>query len=134
MHVTEELVRLADDLVADYESRYPQYIHDVLTLETELNEKRGLTLEKAYLFAPTHLIFDFVDYVFFKPLENRLKLRHFHEIMTNMPTRSRQEALKHYKSEQMPFVKLRRRRFGFLFDSGVDIASAIQKDISDGLQ
>ena len=134
MHVAEELVRRADDLVADYESRYPQYIDEVQILETELNENRGLTLEKAYLFAPTHMISDFVDYVFFKPLENRLKLKHFDEIMINMPARSREEALKHYKSEQMPFVKLRRRRFGFLFDSGVDIARAIQRDISVGLQ
>ena len=134
MRVTEELVRLADDLVADYESRYPQYRDDVLNLEEELNKTRGLTWEKAYLFAPTHRIFDFVDYVFFKPLENRLKHKHLEEIMTNMPSRSREEALKHYKSEQMPFVKLRRKRFGFLFDLGVDIVRAIQRDISVGLQ
>ena len=132
--VTEELARLADDLVAYYELRYPQHKEDVLALETELKETRGLTVGNAYIFAPTHQIFDFLDYVFFKPLENRLKFKHFEEIMNNLPPQSRDEARKHYKSEQMPFTKLRRRRFGFLFDHSVDIVKAIKRDISDGLQ
>lgn len=133
-HATEELARLADDLVADYESRYPHHKDDVLSLETELKETRGLTQENAYLFAPTHQIFDFMDYVFFKPLENKLKSKHFEEIMNYMPPKSRDEARKHYKSEQMPFVKLRRRRIGFLFDSRNDIIEEIRRDIFGGLQ
>ena len=133
--IISELKHQTDLLIADYESRYSSLRNDMVTLEEELRNCKDLTEENAYLFAPTHLIFDFLYYVFFYPLEKRVKNEHIMEIMSKLPhDQARKEAQKHYLSQCMSFKNLRRKKYEFLFNQSAPIIDAIKRDVRACLQ
>lgn len=129
-YVIIELQTRADALIAEYEEKYSDLREELQTLKEELASDRNLNEANAFLFAPTHQIFNFMNQVFFKSMESRLRNEHMEDIAIGMAPQAQKEAKRHYHDECMPFIKIRKSRHSFLLKMDDAINRLIRKDIA----